>query len=161
MRRFAEPGARLGAGRPRPRRAGGARRARSRAPAARRSSCPTDVADADAVEAAATATEEALGPIDIWINDAMTTVFAFFEDVEPDEFRRATDVTYHGIVWGMQAALKRMLPRDRGTIVQVGSAMAYRGIPLQAPYCGAKHAHPGRLRVAAHRAAPQGLAAST
>ncbi len=100
---------------------------------------PADVADAAAVEAAATATEEAFGPLDIWINVAMTTVFAFFEDVEPDEFRRATDVTYLGSVWGMQAALKRMGPRDRGTIVQVGSAMAYRGIPLQAPYCGAKH----------------------
>jgi short-subunit dehydrogenase len=104
---------------------------------------PADVADPDAVEAAAAATEEALGPIDIWINVAMTTVFAFFDDVEPEEFRRATDVTYHGSVWGMQAALKRMSERDRGTIVQVGSAMAYRGIPLQAPYCGAKHALQG------------------
>jgi NAD(P)-dependent dehydrogenase (short-subunit alcohol dehydrogenase family) len=104
---------------------------------------PTDVADPAAVDAAASAAEEALGPIDIWINVAMTTVFAYFEDVEPDEFRRATDVTYHGSVWGMQAALKRMTPRDRGTIVQVGSAMAYRGIPLQAPYCGAKHALQG------------------
>ncbi|HEX4689109.1 MAG TPA: SDR family oxidoreductase [Solirubrobacteraceae bacterium] len=104
---------------------------------------PADVADPDAVEAVAAATEEALGPIDIWINVAMTTVFAFFEDVEPDEFRRATDVTYHGSVWGMRAALRRMAGRDRGTIVQVGSAMAYRGIPLQAPYCGAKHALQG------------------
>jgi NAD(P)-dependent dehydrogenase (short-subunit alcohol dehydrogenase family) len=104
---------------------------------------PTDVADFDAVEAAAAATEEALGEIDIWINDAMTTVFAFFEDIEPEEFRRATEVTYLGAVWGTKAALKRMLPRDRGTIVQVGSAMAYRGIPLQSPYCGAKHAMKG------------------
>jgi short-subunit dehydrogenase len=104
---------------------------------------PADVADPDAVEAAAAATEDALGPIDIWINVAMTTVFAFFDDVEPDEFRRATDVTYHGSVWGMKAALKRMSERNRGTIVQVGSAMAYRGIPLQAPYCGAKHALQG------------------
>jgi short-subunit dehydrogenase len=104
---------------------------------------PADVADPASVEAVAQATEEALGPIDIWINVAMTTVFAFFEDVEPDEFQRATDVTYHGSVWGMRSALKRMLPRDRGTIVQVGSAMAYRGIPLQAPYCGAKHAIQG------------------
>jgi len=104
---------------------------------------PADVSDPDAVEAVAAATEEALGPIDIWINVAMTTVFAFFEDVEPDEFRRATDVTYHGSVWGMRSALARMGPRDRGTIVQVGSAMAYRGIPLQAPYCGAKHAVQG------------------
>src|SRR5689334_10240935 len=77
---------------------------------------PTDVSDAAAVEAAAAATEEALGPIDIWINVAMTTVFAFFEDVEPDEFERATAVTYLGSVWGMQSALKRMAPRDRGTI---------------------------------------------
>jgi short-subunit dehydrogenase len=104
---------------------------------------PADVADADAVEAVAAATEEALGPIDVWVNVAMTTVFAFFEDVDPEEFERATDVTYHGSVWGMRAALKRMVPRDRGTIVQVGSAMAYRGIPLQAPYCGAKHALQG------------------
>ena len=104
---------------------------------------PTDVAEYDAVEAAAAATEEALGPIDVWINNAMTTVFAFFEDIEPDEFKRATEVTYLGAVWGAKVALKRMLPRDRGTIVIVGSAMAYRGIPLQAPYCGAKHAEKG------------------
>lgn len=104
---------------------------------------PCDVADADAVEAAAGAIEDALGPIDIWINDAMTTVFAFFEDIEPEEFRRATEVTYLGFVWGTRAALRRMLPRDRGTIVQVGSAMAYRGIPLQSPYCGAKQATKG------------------
>jgi NAD(P)-dependent dehydrogenase (short-subunit alcohol dehydrogenase family) len=104
---------------------------------------PTDVADPDAVEAAATAAEQAFGPIDIWINDAMTTVFAFFEDIDPDEFRRATEVTYLGAVWGTRAALCRMLPRDRGAIVQVGSALAFRGIPLQAPYCGAKHALKG------------------
>jgi NAD(P)-dependent dehydrogenase (short-subunit alcohol dehydrogenase family) len=104
---------------------------------------PTDVADPDAVESAAQAVEEAFGPIDIWINDAMATVFAYFWDVEPDEFRRATDVTYHGSVWGMRSALRRMRPRDRGTIVQVGSAMAYRGIPLQSAYCGAKHALQG------------------
>src|SRR3954454_8896973 len=97
------------------------------------------VADAEAVDAVATAAEEAFGPLDIWINVAMTTVFAFFEDIEPDEFRRANEVTYLGSVWGMRAALKRMGPRDRGVIVQVGSAMAYRGIPLQSPYCGAKH----------------------
>jgi NAD(P)-dependent dehydrogenase (short-subunit alcohol dehydrogenase family) len=100
---------------------------------------PTDVADPKAVEAAAEAAEAQLGPIDVWINVAMTTVFAFFEDVEPEEFRRATDVTYHGSVWGLRTALKHMGPRDRGTIVQVGSALAYRGIPLQAAYCGAKH----------------------
>jgi NAD(P)-dependent dehydrogenase (short-subunit alcohol dehydrogenase family) len=104
---------------------------------------PADVADPEAVEGVAAATEERLGPIDVWINVAMTTVFAFFEDVEPEEFRRATDVTYHGSVWGLRTALRRMLPRDRGTIVQVGSALAYRGIPLQAPYCGAKHAVQG------------------
>src|SRR3954449_8702639 len=104
---------------------------------------PVDVADHDAVEAAADAVEEAFGPIDVWVNDAMTTVFAFFEDIEPDEFRRATEVTYLGTVWGTRAALKRMLPRDRGSIVQVGSAMCYRGIPLQSPYCGAKHAIKG------------------
>ena len=100
---------------------------------------PTDVADADAVEAAADAVEQAFGPIDIWINNAMSTVFAFLWDVTADEFRRANEVTYFGSVWGMQAALRRMRPRDRGTIVQVGSALAYRGVPLQAPYCGAKH----------------------
>lgn len=104
---------------------------------------PTDVAEYEAVEAAAAATEEAFGPIDIWVNDAMTTVFAFFEDIDPDEFRRATEVTYLGAVWGTNVALRRMLPRDDGAIVQVGSALAYRGIPLQSPYCGAKHAMKG------------------
>jgi NAD(P)-dependent dehydrogenase (short-subunit alcohol dehydrogenase family) len=102
-----------------------------------------DVADADAVERAAAEIERELGEIDIWINNAMTTVFAFFDDIEPTEYERATQVTYLGTVWGTRAALKRMLPRDRGTIVQVGSALAYRGIPLQAPYCGAKHAIKG------------------
>ena len=101
---------------------------------------PTDVADADQVEAAAGQMEERLGPIDIWVNNAMTTVFARFTDVTPEEFHRATDVTYHGCVYGTYAALRRMQQRDRGTIVQVGSALAYRGIPLQAAYCGAKHA---------------------
>ncbi len=104
---------------------------------------PTDVADADAVEAAADRVERELGPIDVWVSDAMTTVFSFFEDIEPEEFRRATDVTYHGAVWSTRSALKRMVPRDRGTIVLVGSAMSYQGIPLQAPYCGAKHAIKG------------------
>jgi NAD(P)-dependent dehydrogenase (short-subunit alcohol dehydrogenase family) len=102
-----------------------------------------DVAEFDQVQAAAAAIEERLGPIDIWINNAMTTVFAFLDDIEPDEYERATRVTYLGAVWGTKAALERMLPRDRGTIVQVGSALAYRGIPLQAPYCGAKHAMKG------------------
>jgi short-subunit dehydrogenase len=104
---------------------------------------PADVADARAVDGAATAVEERLGDIDIWVNNAMTTVFAFFDDIEPEEFERATKVTYLGTVWGTRAALARMLPRDRGTIVQVGSAMAYRGIPLQSPYCGAKQAIKG------------------
>lgn len=104
---------------------------------------PADIADAHAVESAAIAAEEALGPIDIWINNAMTTIFSFFEDLTPEEFARATDVTYHGYVWGTKSALKRMTKRDRGTIVQVGSALAYQGIPLQSPYCGAKHAMKG------------------
>lgn len=101
---------------------------------------PLDVSDADAVEEAAARAEDELGPIDIWINDAMAAVFAPFLEIEPDEYRRATEVTYLGTVWGTRAALRRMKPRDRGTIVQVGSALAYRAIPLQAPYCGAKAA---------------------
>ena len=104
---------------------------------------PTDVSNQEQVGAAAQTVEEALGAIDVWVNDAMTTVFAEFMEIEPEEFRRATEVTYLGAVWGTRAALERMLKRDRGTIVQVGSAMAYRGIPLQAPYCGAKHAMKG------------------
>jgi short-subunit dehydrogenase len=110
---------------------------------ARALAVPTDVADPDAVEAAATAVENELGPIDVWVNDAMTTVFSWFDEIEPDEFRRATEVTYLGAVWGTRSALKRMVPRDSGTVMQVGSALAYRGIPLQAPYCGAKHAMKG------------------
>ncbi len=101
---------------------------------------PVDVAHHDQVEAAAASVEDAFGPIDIWVNDAMVTVYAEFLDIEPEEFRRATDVTYHGMVWGTRAALKRMVPRDSGSIVQVCSAMSYRGIPLQSPYCGAKAA---------------------
>ncbi len=104
---------------------------------------PTDVADHAAVEAAAAAAEDAFGPIDVWVNNAMTTVFAFFRDVEPEEFRRATEVTYLGAVWGTRAALARMVPRDRGAVVLVGSALAYRGIPLQSAYCGSKHALKG------------------
>jgi NAD(P)-dependent dehydrogenase (short-subunit alcohol dehydrogenase family) len=100
---------------------------------------PCDVSDWDGVNSAARAVEEAFGPIDVWVNNAMTTVFAPFKQIEPDEFRRATEVTYLGTVWGTKAALDRMLPRDQGSIVIVGSALAYRGIPLQAPYCGAKH----------------------
>ena len=101
---------------------------------------PLDVADHDQVEAAAASVEDAFGPIDVWVNDAMVTVYAEFLDIEPDEFKRATDVTYHGMVWGTRAALKRMVPRNKGSIVQVCSAMSYRGIPLQSPYCGAKAA---------------------
>ena len=102
-----------------------------------------DMADVDAVEAAATEVESSLGPIDVWVNNAMSTVFARFVRIDPAEFRRATEVTYLGYVWGTRAALRRMAPRNRGVIVQVGSALAYRGIPLQAPYCGAKHAIQG------------------
>jgi len=102
-----------------------------------------DVAEFDAVNGAAAAIEERLGPIDVWINNAMTTVFDFFEDISAREYERATRVTYLGAVWGTKAALERMLPRDRGTVVQIGSALAYRGIPLQSPYCGAKHAIKG------------------
>ncbi len=104
---------------------------------------PADVAEFDQIQAAAAAIEDRLGPIDIWINNAMTTVFSFLDDIEPREYERATRVTYLGAVWGTKVALERMLPRDHGTIVQVGSALAYRGIPLQAPYCGAKHAMKG------------------
>jgi NADP-dependent 3-hydroxy acid dehydrogenase YdfG len=104
---------------------------------------PLDVADAGALEAAATRVEEELGPIDVWINDAMASVFAFVRDISAEEFKRVTETTYLGTVNGTLTALRRMLPRDRGTIVQVGSALAYRGIPLQAPYCGAKHAIKG------------------
>jgi NADP-dependent 3-hydroxy acid dehydrogenase YdfG len=101
---------------------------------------PVDVADAAAVEEAAARAERELGPIDVWVNDAMATIFAFTWDIEPDEIRRATEVTYLGAVHGTLAALRRMRARDRGTIVQVGSALAYRAIPLQAAYCAAKHA---------------------
>src|SRR5690349_14249623 len=104
---------------------------------------PTDVADPEQVEKAAGAIEDAFGPIDVWVNNAMTSVFARFWEIEADEYRRATEVTYLGVVNGTRAALRRMLPRDRGTIVQVGSALAYRGIPLQSAYCGAKHAIKG------------------
>jgi NAD(P)-dependent dehydrogenase (short-subunit alcohol dehydrogenase family) len=104
---------------------------------------PTDVSDADQVERAAAQVEEALGPIDIWINNAMVSVFAPVQEITPEEFRRVTEVTYLGYVHGTLAALKRMKPRDKGTIVQVGSALAYRGIPLQSAYCGAKHAIQG------------------
>ena len=103
----------------------------------------TDVADADAVEEAVARTEAELGAVDVWVNNAMATVYARAWDLDPHEYARATAVTYLGAVHGTLAALRRMRPRDRGTIVQVGSALAYRGIPLQAPYCAAKHALKG------------------
>ena len=104
---------------------------------------PTDVANWDEVESAAARTEEEFGPIDTWINNAMTSVFSPVSEMHPDEYRRVMEVTYLGTVHGTLAALKRMLPRDRGSIVQVGSALAYRGIPLQSAYCAAKHATQG------------------
>lgn len=104
---------------------------------------PVDVADAARVEAAAAEVEEKLGPIDVWVNNAMVSVFSPIKDTTAEEFRRVTEVTYLGYVHGTLAALRRMLPRDRGVIVQVGSALAYRGIPLQAAYCAAKHAIEG------------------
>lgn len=100
---------------------------------------PCDVADADQVEAAAQRAEDELGPIDVWVNDAMTSVFGPVKELNAADFRRVTEVTYLGQVYGTMAALKRMLPRDKGHIVLVGSALAYRGIPLQSAYCGAKH----------------------
>jgi NAD(P)-dependent dehydrogenase (short-subunit alcohol dehydrogenase family) len=104
---------------------------------------PTDVSDPDQVEAAAARVEAELGPIDVWVNAAFTSVFAPFTEIRPEELRRVTDVNYHGYVYGTRAALDRMLPRDRGTVVQVGSALAYRGVPLQSAYCGSKHAIQG------------------
>jgi len=104
---------------------------------------PTDVADWKAVEAAADRIESELGPIDIWVNNAFAGIFSWFMDVTPEEYERVTQVTYLGQVNGTRAALKRMLPRDHGKIVLVGSALAYRGIPLQSAYCGAKHAIQG------------------
>jgi NADP-dependent 3-hydroxy acid dehydrogenase YdfG len=102
-----------------------------------------DASDADAVEAAAERVERELGEIEVWVNVAFTSVFAKFVEIEPTEFERVTDVNYHGFVNGTRSALKRMLPRDRGAIVQVGSTLAYRGIPLQSAYCGSKHAIQG------------------
>ena len=104
---------------------------------------PTDVGRWDEVERAAERTEEVFGEIDVWINNAMTSVFSPVRQMQADEYRRVTEVTYLGTVHGTLAALNRMLPRDRGTIVQVGSALAYRGIPLQSAYCAAKHAIQG------------------
>jgi NAD(P)-dependent dehydrogenase (short-subunit alcohol dehydrogenase family) len=104
---------------------------------------PGDVADPATTEQAAARIEEMFGPIDVWVNDAMTTVFSPVIEMTPDDYKRVTEVTYLGFVYGTLAALKRMRPRDRGTIVQVGSALAYRSIPLQSAYCGAKHAMVG------------------
>ncbi len=101
---------------------------------------PADVADFDAVDQAASRAETELGPVDIWVNVAFTSVFAPFTEITPAEFRRVTEVSYLGYVHGTMAAVRRMKPRDRGTIVQVGSALGYRAIPLQSAYCGAKHA---------------------
>jgi short-subunit dehydrogenase len=101
---------------------------------------PTDVSDPEQVEAAAERVERELGPIDVWVNDAIAVIFSPFKDIELQDFKRSTEVCYLGTVYGTKAALKRMLPRDRGTIVQVGSALSYRAIPLQSAYCGAKHA---------------------
>ncbi len=104
---------------------------------------PTDVADANQVQVAAEKVEETFGPIDIWVNDAMASVFSPFKEMQPEEFKRVTEVAYLGYVYGTMAALHRMLPRDRGLIIQIGSALAYRSIPLQSAYCGAKHAIAG------------------
>src|SRR5436190_15227170 len=104
---------------------------------------PLDVSDADAVEQAADEVERAFGSIDIWVNNAMASVFSPIMEMTPDDYRRVTEVTYLGYVWGTLAALRRMKPRDRGAIVTVGSALAYRGIPLQSAYCAAKHAVQG------------------
>ncbi len=101
---------------------------------------PVDVAEFDEVNAAASRVEDALGPIDVWVNDAMTTVFQRVVDTDPHDFERAVRVTFLGQVWGTMAALERMRPRDRGAIVNVGSALAFLGIPLQAPYCSSKFA---------------------
>jgi len=104
---------------------------------------PTDVADATAVQTAADRVETDVGPIDVWINVAFTSVFSPFDQIKPEEYRRVTEVSYLGYVYSTMAALHHMKPRNRGTIVHVGSALAYRGIPLQTAYCGAKHAIQG------------------
>ena len=101
---------------------------------------PTDVSDADAVEAAAARVEQELGPIDVWVNNAMVSVFSPVKEMEAADYKRVTDVTYLGFVHGTLSALRRMLPRNRGTVVQIGSALAYRSIPLQSAYCACKHA---------------------
>ena len=107
---------------------------------ARALSVPADVSDYDEVNSAAARVEEELGPLDVWVNNAMTTSFSPLSDTKPEDFRRAIEVTFLGQVWGTMAALARMRPRDRGNIVNVGSALAFIGIPLQSPYCAAKFA---------------------
>lgn len=139
VRRFAEPGVSMGLV------ARGAKRLEAAAEDVRRAggealAIPLDTSDADAVEAAAARFERELGPIDIWINLAMVTIMAPIIETTPAEYARVTNVTYLGFVHGTLAALKRMKPRDRGTIVQIGSALGYRSIPLQSAYCAAKHA---------------------
>ena len=106
---------------------------------------PADVADHEAVERAAEALEREFGPVDVWVNNAMVSVFSPVKKMRPEEYKRVTEVTYLGVVYGTLAALRRMLPRDRGVIVEVGSALAYRGIPLQSAYCASKHAIQGFL----------------
>lgn len=142
VRKFAEQGARIGL----------LARGQDRLEAARREveqvggqaiAIPTDVADPDQVESAAQQVEQAFGPIDIWVNNAMVSVFSPVKEMRPEEYKRVLEVTFLGYVHGTLSALKRFLPRDRGVIVQVGSALAYRGIPLQSAYCAAKHAIEG------------------
>jgi NAD(P)-dependent dehydrogenase (short-subunit alcohol dehydrogenase family) len=101
---------------------------------------PVDVSDTDAVEAAADRVEDELGPIALWVNNAMASVFGAFDEIEPADFRRVVEVVFLGCANGTRAALRRMLPRDAGHVVQVGSALAHRGIPLQSAYCASKHA---------------------
>jgi len=104
---------------------------------------PNDVSEDERVEAVAEAVEKHFGPLDVWVNNAMVSVFSPVLKMRPEEYRRVTEVTYLGTVYGTLAALRRMIPRDHGAIVQVGSALAYRAIPLQSAYCGAKHAIQG------------------
>jgi short-subunit dehydrogenase len=137
---FARDGARVALLARDPERLGQACRELSQAGAAATLAVPVDMADQQAVEAAAERVEQALGPIDVWVNNAMATVVAPVAQTQPKDFRRVTEVSYLGFVWGTTAALRRMQARGSGSIVQVGSALAYRSIPLQAAYCGAKHA---------------------
>jgi NADP-dependent 3-hydroxy acid dehydrogenase YdfG len=102
-----------------------------------------DVADSEALDRAAQKVEDEFGPIDVWVNDAMVSVFSPVKEMRPEEYKRVTEVTYLGYVYGTLSALKRMIPRNRGVIIQIGSALAYRSIPLQSAYCGAKHAIAG------------------